>query len=178
MVIAAFGFTNTAKAQDINFGIKVGANFSNLNGADIDLDGRSSLHAGVVLELELMDKFALQPELIYSTQGAEIPDLAELKLDYLSLPILAKYYLVKGFSIEAGPQFSFLVNDATESLQDGVAVDDFEGESFDLGGVIGLGFKTPVGIFAQARYVIGLTAVEENPDIKNGVFQISLGYNF
>ncbi len=177
VAIAAFAFTTT-NAQDIDFGIKAGANFASLNGGDIDIDGRTSWHAGITLEVSLLEKFALQPELIYTTQGAEFPDIAEIKLDYLSLPVLAKYYLVGGLSIEAGPQFSFLVSDATDALTDGIAVEEFEGESFDLGAAIGLGYKTPFGFFGQARYVVGITTVRENPDLKNGVFQFSVGYNF
>lgn len=71
----------------------------------------------------------------------------------------------------AGPQFSFLANDA----------DDIQAKSTDIGIAGGVEAKIVAGLFAQARYVIGVTKVsdaEYASDIKNGVFQLSVGYNF
>ena len=71
----------------------------------------------------------------------------------------------------AGPQFSFLVNDAEDA---------FETKSFDLAASGGVELKIIMGLFAQARYNIGLTNVSDNSDVdvKNGVFQLSVGYYF
>ncbi|NER14586.1 outer membrane beta-barrel protein [Leptobacterium flavescens] len=168
-----------ANAQDVKFGVKGGLNVANITGSDISLDSRISLHLGVTSEISLTDKFSLQPELLYSAQGSDIGDLITIELDYLSLPILAKYYIADGFSVEAGPQFSFLVNDNV-SFDDGLGGQtvDIDANSFDLGASLGLGYKFDMGIFTQARYTIGITALDENPDIRNGNFQLSVGYQF
>jgi opacity protein-like surface antigen len=50
--------------------------------------------------------------------------------------------------------------------------------SFDFGLNLGFGYNINSNLFAQARYNYGITTVAENPDIKNSVFQISLGYKF
>jgi hypothetical protein len=166
-----------AQAQGINFGVKAGANFSNFDG-DIDTDGITSFHAGAVLELNIVPMFSVQAEGMFSSMGATYKDTAldiaqDINLDYISVPVLAKFYILPDMlSITAGPQFSFLVNDADEA---------FKTKSFELAASGGLELKIIAGLFAQARYNIGLTKVNDEEvegNIKNGVFQLSVGYFF
>ena len=90
---------------------------------------------------------------------------------------MVKYYIVDGFSVEAGPQFSFLVKD---EILNGAQVTDVTANSFDLMANLGLGYQFKNGLFFQTRYNLGLIDVNisENLNIKNGVFQMSLGYQF
>jgi hypothetical protein len=162
LVIAVFGFTFNSQAQDLKFGLKGGVNFATINSDDLgdNLDARTGYHVGVVAQISFAG-FALQPELIYSAQGVE-----DIDIDYLNLPILAKLKFAKIFSVEAGPQFGFVVSDNFE---------DGEPESFDLSGAVG----TTVEIskfFAQLRYNFGLTDVLDGFDSKNSNFQVSVGY--
>lgn len=161
------------QAQDISFGIKAGANFANING-DVDSDGITNFHAGAVLELNLVPTFSIQAEGLYSSQGAKYDNVLEgaedLNLDYISVPIMAKYYILpERLSVMAGPQFSFLVDEAEESL---------EANSFDMAAAGGVELKIIAGLFAQARYTIGLNDVYDNGKSKNAVFQLSVGYMF
>ena len=91
---------------------------------------------------------------------------------------MAKYYIAKGFSVEAGPQFSFLVKDELISDTGNSASVNTNAENFDFSANLGLGYKLDNGIFFQTRYNLGLTAISETPDVKNGVFQMTLGYQF
>ena len=154
-------------AQSFHFGAKVGANFASITGDDVDdLDGRTAYHIGLVAELGLSDKFAIQPELIYSAQGADESGF-DLDIDYLNLPILAEIKLTEMFSIQAGPQFGFKVNEG-----------DFEDEDlndFDLSGAAGIEVNISK-FFAQARYNFGFSDIAEDVEARNGVFQISVGF--
>lgn len=162
------------QAQGIDFGIKAGANFANFTG-DINSDGITNFHAGAVLELNVVPTFSVQAEGLFSSQGATYKDTAldiaeDLNLDYISVPVMAKFYVLpESLSIMAGPQFSFLVNEAEEA---------FESKSFDLAAAGGVELKIIAGLFAQARYTIGLTDVYDDIDAKNAVFQLSVGYMF
>lgn len=178
-VIAAFAGSFAMQAQGIDLGIKAGANFSNFQG-DINSDGITSFHAGAALELNLVPMFSIQAEGLFSSQGGKakyeeggVVGVAEdINLDYISVPVLAKVYIVpEKLSLMAGPQFSFLVNDAEEA---------FDTKSFDLAASGGVELKIFMGLFAQARYNIGLTNVTDSDDVdvKNGVFQLSVGYYF
>lgn len=165
-----------AQAQGLDFGIKAGANFANFNG-DVNTDGITSFHAGAVLELNIVPMFSVQAEGLFSTVGAKYDDAfdasQDINLDYISVPVLAKFYILPNtLSLTAGPQFSFLTNDAD---------DIFETKKFELAASGGVEVKIIAGLFAQARYNIGLTNVNDDAvvgDVKNGVFQLSVGYFF
>ncbi len=163
LAIAVISFSVSSNAQDIKFGFKGGVNFATLNGDDVNdnLDGRTGYHIGAVLQVSLAETIALQPELLYSAQGIEDTDI-----DYLNLPILVKLKFAKIFSVEAGPQFGFVVND-------NFAVGD--PESFDLSGAVGAGVEFGP-FFGQLRYNFGFTDVIDNVEAKNSAFQVSVGY--
>ncbi len=163
IAIAFVSFTMIANAQDVKFGFKGGVNLATLNGDDIgdQVDGRTGYHLGAVVQLSLAETIALQPELLYSAQGVDDTDI-----DYLNLPVLFKLKFAKVLSVEAGPQFGFVVNDSFEVG---------EPESFDLSGAIGAGVEFG-GFFGQLRYNHGFTNVIEDGDAKNSNFQISVGY--
>lgn len=172
LLIALVAGLNSAQAQAFKFGIKGGVNFANFSGGidEIDYSGRTSFHAGVAAEIGITDKFGIQPELLYTSQGADVDGVGDFNLDYVSVPVLAKIYIVpETLSLDVGPQFSFLVDEAEES---------FENESYDFAAVGGATLNITKSFYAQARYVWGLTEASKEAEVKNTVFQISLGYNF
>ena len=163
IAIALIGFTITSQAQNFRFGLKGGLNFTTLNGGDISatIDAKTGYHIGAVAQLSLLGNFAIQPELIYSAQGID-----NLNIDYLNLPVLFKLKFAKILSVEAGPQFGFVINDTSDILKP---------NGFDLSGAVGAGVEISK-FFAQIRYNFGLTDAIENSDVRNAVFQVSVGY--
>src|SRR5690606_12278549 len=118
----------------------------------------------------IFDKLSLQPELLYSMQGADFDDTdEEYKLDYLLLPVLAKYYIVDKFNVHLGPQAGYLINES------GTATDS---EKFDFSIVGGLEYEITSTFFVQGRYCLGLTDIAEEADIKNSVIQVAVGLKF
>lgn len=173
------GITNS-NAQVVQFGVKGGVNFSNLNGgpSEIDYKNKTGFYAGALAEIKILPNFSLQPEVLFSSQGTEVKGAGDFNLDYISVPVLAKFYLITDrLSIEAGPQFSFLVDDSQEAFDD-IADGGSGAKSFDFAVAGGASLKIAGGLFAQARYTIGLTEVSKNADAKNAVFQLGLGYMF
>lgn len=181
------------QAQQVSLGLKAGVNFSSFTGDDSDmlnLSGRTGFLIGVTGEIMFTENLGVQPEVLYSSQGAksdfhlDIPDFGtlsvdEFKVDYISIPILFKYYPIERLSLEIGPQMAFKVNSEVEgsmgNLSDTADFDD-ETESFEFGGAVGLGYELPIGLFLQARYVAGFTDVYKDISVKNSVFQLALGY--
>lgn len=155
-------------AQRFNLGVKAGVNFSTLTGdTETDLENKTGYHIGAIAELGLNDKFSIQPELIYSTQGAKWKDV-DFKINYINVPVLAKIYVVKSFSVMAGPQFGYVIDDNN--------IGDTDWKEFDLSGTAGAELKI-LSFFAQARYNFGLSDVSDT-GAKNAVFQVSVGFNF
>lgn len=181
---------SNANSMDVSFGVKGGVNFATVTGDDFDSpDSRTSFHVGLLAEFPLSDMFSIQAEALYSGQGFESDvdggiiggdGKVEYQLDYINVPVLAKVYVVEGLSLEAGPQFSFKVNEEIDSdpNDDPGDLDLDEAESFDFGLAGGLTFQTNMGLFATGRYTIGLTDIIQDVDAKNAVFQLGMGYKF
>ena len=117
------------------------------------------------------EKFSFQPEIMYSRQGYSFGDDI-VALNYLNIPLMGKYYITKGFSVEAGPQIGFLLSAKNEKTD---VKDLFN--TFDFGLNFGLGYKFENGLNFGARYNLGLTDINnvEGSSSKNKkVFQRQL----
>lgn len=203
-VIASFSFMN-AQENSVRFGVKAGLNIANIVGdsQDLwdDLNGEIKpiirFHVGALVEIPVSEVFAIQPELLFSRQGAKLKiDNAEeiSNLSYLNIPLIAKFYLAEGLSFQVGPQIGFLLsakNKASGTFFDGfetVTVDEESDikdrvNSVDFGLNFGFGYQLEQGVFFDARYSLGLSNIndfEGSDDFEdsNSVFQISLGYKF
>ncbi|NLN25622.1 MAG: PorT family protein [Bacteroidetes bacterium] len=189
----------TAQSQEVRLGIKGGYNMTTLTGDIEDASSRSSFHLGGLVEVPISERFSIQPEVLYSSQGAEYrgtltgADDSKItaKLDYIQVPIMAKFYAAEGFAVEAGPQVGFLMSakedfssKTTAIGQTGSASGSFDvkekykGIDFGLG--IGAAYRLDMGLFFGARYNLGLSNINDisNATVKNNVFQISVGYSF
>lgn len=178
--------------QEVKFGPKAGVNFSNLSGFDKS-DMQTGFHVGAVAEIKFNDKFSVQPEVVYSTQGTKwtstVPAVGEvtvkLKNDYINVPIMAKYYIIDGFSVEAGPQVGFLMKSEAETdLGPNKGTLDSKDlyKSVDFGVNFGLAYDLPMGFFVNARYNLGLSDIrdkaEKGDSNSNRVIQLGVGYKF
>ena len=175
-VVTVLGFANV-NAQEIKFGAKGGLNFATISGDNTEDVGLvTAFNFGVVSEIPLSEKFSFQPELMYSGQGYDFEDNT-VALSYLNVPLMAKYYVAIGLSVEAGPQIGFLLAAKNEKTD---VKDSFN--TVDFGVNFGVGYKLENGLNFGVRYNLGLTDINnvDNSSFKNknGVFQVSVGYFF
>ena len=190
-VLAVFGLTSTASAQElVYFGVKGGINFSNMTSDGFeDENSRTGFHLGLLSEIPVGDRFSIQPEVLYSTQGTEAFSnrygQGEYKLDYIHVPVLAKVYLIDGLSLEVGPSFNFLVEEEYELIAgEGFAVIDTEvGSTFEFGGALGATYKFNNGFFTSARYTRGFTDAFDSDNwdedaVNNNGIQLGVGFMF
>ena len=101
------------------------------------------------------------------------------ELDYLTVPMVANFYVLKGLALKAGLQPGFKLNAKLEREANG------HSDSADLKNVKGFDLAMPVGLSYEfkrfvidARYNVGLLEVADDTDIKNLGFQLTLGYKF
>jgi hypothetical protein len=179
--IASLFLLFTAKAQQVHFGIKGGVNISNLNYNDnTSTDSKVGLNFGVLAHIHASRTWAIQPELMYSLEGAsaKIPDgTLKINLNYLNVPILLQYMFHNGFRLEGGPQIGFLLNAKTKSGDVTVDNNNFQKTSVSI--PLGVGYLTSSGLGLDARYVFGLSNINANeggPSIQSNVFQLGLFY--
>lgn len=207
MVGALIGVSQV-HAQTMDIGAKAGVNFANIGGdTEFDFEGKTGYHAGIIAEILFSERFSLQPEFLYSAQGAKmevsgnelgIPYRLEsnISIDYLDVPVLAKYYVIDGLSLELGPQVGFLLKGEQEyDISIGgdteTATEDIKNdlETFVFGLAAGVGYKINDGVVINARYILGLSNIQKSDEsfdeenlkdisLKNYVLQFSLGYMF
>ncbi|MCB6229727.1 porin family protein [Flavobacterium psychrophilum] len=200
IAVFAFGFAN---AQEVKFGAKAALDVSTLS--DSESKALIGFQVGGFAEIKLTDKFALQPELLFSTQGGKFEDSENYygfntttkvttRLNYINLPIMAKYFATEKLSFEFGPQVGFLVsaNSKIENSSTFMGKTETTNRDVDVkssvtsttfGLNVGAGFDVTKNINVGLRYNLGLTKVNKNSisgesDTKNNVFSLSLGYKF
>ncbi|GAC1449912.1 MAG: porin family protein [Chitinophagaceae bacterium] len=170
-------------AQHFELGAKAGVNVSNFmgssNASTLKANTLIGFHAGGFVSLFIGNNFAIQPEVLFSTQGAKIDDdgyKRDYKLYYINVPVMLKYRFTGGFFIEAGPQVGFKVHETYAGTSEDFA------KSTDLSIAGGIGYHSPIGLGIGARYIAGLSklgnfnAATTQPDWKNSAIQISLFY--
>lgn len=172
-------------SQDLHFGIKTGINFSTISGDNSEnIKGRISYHGGFLFETPINKSLNFSPELLFSSQGAKFKDADSNRYliarnDYLNLPLLVRYYSLKGFMLEAGPQVGILISAKRGNSTSDIS-SDYKGQ--DYGFNLGLGYKTEIGLGFNMRYYIGLANISDfdstDSSNRNNVFQVSLSYFF
>lgn len=198
--------TGFAQMQPGLFSItpKMGFNVATMSGSG-NANSRMAFVAGVDFEYQINRQFAFGLGAIYSQQGVE-DDPWTLKTDYITLPLTAFYYPVRGLGIYVGVEPAILVRKKAEVFYgqhsevaelpnvDRVTkryIDDYgmtyEG-IFDksLGAKRGI-VSLPIGVNYEfdhcvfgVKYSIGLGNAIAGPGVSctHNVFQISLGYRF
>ena len=178
VTVVLFTFSTFSFAQTFSLGPKAGVNVSNYSGGDINSDAKVGYHLGGVLNFGFGEIFSIQPEVLFSTQGAKVESLGskkDFKINYLNVPIMLKFRIANGFYIEAGPQAGFRLS---ESIPDQTINNFAKNLDISVGG--GIGFQSKIGLGVGARYIAGLSKVGNfsgqniNPDFKNSVIQASV----
>lgn len=180
----------------VSYGIKSGVNLSTIREKNIDYDFKTGFYAGGFANIKFAEKFAFQPEVLFSMQGAKIENLQttellgddiittapidiENKLYYLNIPLMVKYYFLEKLNFEFGPQIGFAFkNEITTKSEE---LGEFSGEpdtNIDLGVNIGLEYNFYKGLAAGVRYNTGLTKIRKDSDYRNNNSVISLGLSY
>ncbi|GGA95242.1 porin family protein [Puia dinghuensis] len=175
----------TAHAQ-VQFGLKAGANFATQTGSDAgDAKTLTNVNAGAFLRLAIAPHLGIQPELVYSGQGASYDvtnGTLKYHANYMNIPVLLKYSWPVGPYVETGPQLGFLLS-AHQSINGNSTNDKNSYNTTDLAWVFGVGVRiprSPVGI--DLRYNVGIANVEDrnttgsNGSIRNDVLQLGITY--
>lgn len=168
-------------AQGVSGGLKLGLNLANqtisASGFTTSPSFRPSLHAGGYLTLMISSKLGVQPEVLYSGQGAKQGEYT-LKLNYIAVPVLVRFNITDRFNIHAGPQIGILAGAKAKMGSESEDVKD-QFKSTDIGLAAGLGVDLPMGLNFGFRFVKGMSNISADSDdakYKNYNLQFSVGY--
>lgn len=174
-------------SQHIRIGIDPGLAMSRgTYKPDDGIDRRfyAGFDGGLLLEIAAANRFRIQPEVNFAQHGVELNTGTiryTYKLYYITIPVLAKLNVCKGFNVLAGPQYGALLK-AKKDTKELPTVDvKNQFKSGDFLVVLGGEFKFGSGFFLGIRANLGLSNVAEDNtgfEMKNQYASFRLGYMF
>jgi hypothetical protein len=171
----------------VQFGVKAGYNLASVHisneSSSFTWKSKSDLHAGVLVNIPLLAGLSVQPEAVYSGQGAKINDDGDditLGTGLINIPVMVQYSY-KGVFVETGPQLGFLIS-AKEKEKNFSQDIKSDLKSTEIAWGAGLGYKSKIGLGIDARYNFGIGNIAKSAtefdsfgqSARNGVFQIGL----
>lgn len=164
MIAVVLLFSTSSFSQGLAIGVKGGATLNKLTGKAWKDQFSFGYHVGAFLSLKLSGKLGIQPEVMLNQVNMDTSSsfssvyqfnhLNNVKLNYLTIPILLNYNMTKMFALQAGPQFGILMDKNKNLLQNGK--DAFKSGDFSMVG--GLQVKL-IGFRIYGRYVVGLNDI-------------------
>lgn len=175
----------------MKYGIKAGANMSLMSNAMSFEPGFGmgmGFRAGFFLNMRWGQRtenslpgtgvMGFQPEIMFSNQSVTT-EAGNLVMNYISLPLLLKVYPTTGFSIELGPDFSYLLATSPSTMAlGGAEINVGNCKGLTMGAAVGLAYDFGFGLTLGARYTHGFTDMAKNLKWKNSNIQVTLGWMF
>ena len=193
MIAAMMVATVAAKAQfepgTFSFQPKVGFNLASITADDTKY--KPGFAVGLEGQYQMNNWFGLSAAVMYQQQGTKVKNIDDLKwnIDYVNIPLMAKFYVTKGLSLNVGLQPGFMVKSKFKIADADLDVKD-ACNKFDLSIPLSIAYELPMGLTFEARYTYGVTNVGKDAfdsknstydklyKNKNDVFQITVGYKF
>ena len=181
-LVAALTLTSVSFAQ-FHVGAKAGVNMTKIDGQSFSESFDYGYHLGGFAEIGLGKKWALQPEVLFNQYNSktttEFSDIYQgesfknVKLNYLSIPILLSYTPSKLLSLQGGAQFGVLMDNSKTLVKNGQ--DAFKNGDFAMvaGAQVNIGSLRVYG-----RYNIGLSDISDIKDSdkwRNQQLQLGIG---
>jgi hypothetical protein len=202
MLMAAAGMQAQEESKS-QWAVKpmVGATYSKVFDSNVSNSYRLGVAAGaeVLFQPKTLGGFSVSSGILYATQKSAISDVVngsvKYKFEYLNVPLLLNYEVVKGLKVKAGVQLGFRLNAKYDIGEwellgyagDVNAKDMTKPLYFSI--PVGLSYNFPFGLVADFRYNIGVTNVlRSNPTIDgidyqttgsrghHSTFMLTLGY--
>ena len=192
LVLSFMSFTAVqAQEKTASFGFKGGLNFSNLYTDNVDDNNvLTGFNAGLYAKFPISNNIAIQPEISYTTKGAElvynnafVQGTAKFNVNYIEVPVLLVMNITDNFNVHVGPYAAYMVSGKTTNdsklISTRTELDTNDFNKFDAGLAGGLGIDLDVVNFG-VRYNYGLTKIEKDDsfissDAKNSVLSAYIG---
>ena len=184
LAICLFCVTKFTVAQNIHFGVKAGANFQKIQGIPFKEKFTFGYQVGAFAAIGFNSKIGIQPEILFSSVNADTASqfstvygfkkIDKVKLNMLDIPILLNIKAAQFLTIQAGPQFSVLIDKNQNLLKNG----ETAFKQGNISAVAGLQFNlTKFKIYG--RYVAGLknlNNVNNSNEWRNRNIQVGIGF--
>ncbi|MGZ3751746.1 MAG: porin family protein [Mucilaginibacter sp.] len=147
-------------------------------------------NAGITAEIPIVYPLSFEPEVLFSQKGyqANTTDgTLTQRNNYIDVPLLAKFRLVRGFNFLVGPQINIPVS-STTTFDNGFTLSretyytDSSNKSY-VSGVFGVSIDLNPNVDIHARYLIDLSSNTQDVNspiynYRNQVWQFGIGVKF
>ena len=143
---------------------------------------RGAFVGGVEAEYYILNWLSASGGAYYTMQGWRMKEKVSdtkwnVNLDYLNIPVLANFYVLKGFALKVGVQPGFLLS----AKYDGYNIKD-QCKGFNLSLPIGLSYEFKNGITIDWNTNFGLTPINKestnDDNYRSNCAWLTLGYKF
>ena len=167
-------FTNSVSGQssqkmkDINyFGILAGGTLSNIS--NYDADPRVGFIGGFYWEWEFFEKFSTMPSLLYAERGA-----TGLKLSYITIPLVLKYYVSEKISVATGLGWDELIVVNSDEYK----YSDIRTSDWRIPVTVGYNLSNHLAIGINYNFGLSSITPDANEKLRNNWGSIALAYIF
>lgn len=181
--LALFGAMNA----QVNFGAKGGLTVAHLtaeyDGETGNSDSKISPYIGLTMEVPMSQNLKFQAEALYTVLGGTDDTdgiKSEFKIPELIIPLSLKYQTNEKFYIQGGLNLGFVTGPKVSQESVEVKADEIF-KSFDLGILLGLGYRIAPKLDLDARFNVGASNVSDfgqGIKMRNNYWQIGLNYWF
>lgn len=188
LFVAAFMIFSSAAMAQFNIGVKGGVNISKVDDKAFRDEFTYGYHLGGFAEVGLGKRLKIQPEVLWNqintradtafrniySNALDFSNYRDVKLNYLSIPVLLSYKLGNVLYLQAGPQFGILLNQDKTLLENGKEA--FSKGDFSMLGGVQLNVSK---LRLSGRYFVGLnniSEIDDNSKWRNQGFQLSAGF--
>lgn len=197
MIAALLVATVSAKAQfePGTFSLQPKAGFALTSISGDGTKYKPGFTAGAEGQYQINEWLGVSAGVLYTTEGYKLKDNGDYKFNtgYINIPVMAKFYVTKGLSLNAGMQLGFLTTAKSKAPNAEADAKDICNKT-DFSIPMSIAYEFENGLMFEARYTAGLTnvfkkdvinAIEDvegvkvrTEDNKNQVFMITVGYKF
>lgn len=198
LAIAQDGSGPTDNREKFQFGVKIGANYSNVydsKGEQFNADAKAGLAGGIFMAIPFGKYLGLQPEVLISQKGFKghgnllFNNYSFTRTTtYIDVPIFVGLKASEFITILAGPQFSYLTNQKDVFKSSAFSYD--QEQEFEQDNIRKNTFGAVAGIDINLRHITlgGRVAWDlqtnagdgssSTPRYKNVWYQATIGYKF
>ena len=177
-----------ASAQGFHLGLRAGANMTRIDGQSFSQKFKYGYHAGLAAEVMFSQHVGVEPGVYFNQSNLQTGynfdtlyrsidpgTLKDVRLNYLTIPILLDLRPVSFLTLQMGPQFGILMSSSQSLLQNGRSA--FTHGNLAMVGGVQLNLMR---FRIYGRYAIGLNSVNDidNRDSwRSQSVQLGLGFN-
>jgi hypothetical protein len=177
-----------SSAQGFHLGVRAGADMVRIDSKSFNDEFKFGYHAGLAAEIMFSKHFGIEPNLLFNQSNLQTGNsfdtlyksinpgtVKNVKLNYLSIPIILDIRPFPFLTLQAGPQFGILMSKQQNLLQDGKSA--FTNGNLAMVGGVQLNF---LNFRVYGRYCVGLNSINDidNRDSwKSQTAQLGVGIN-